>query len=590
MSIKFKNLIIPLSIVGLILIGLFFIWPSFNLALTGDDFLTFWRYQYYVEKNSWHIFSFIFTDYGPQDTLFALIHHIFSFKPLPYFIVSFIMRCIAAFSFYPLLKYITKNKYIPFLAVLFFLTTAVGLETTNWVFNMPSYISIALLNIFILSLIKTTEIHSFKQIVITGMLFAVVIILQPIRMIFLPGFITLFSLFWLVFNALHKKSLKYPLITLSFLLFIFLLIFLFTHIGDSIGVSINLKDRIGGVWLKQAEGVNGLSKEIQRQNFTIFLYPIAQIGNVVLPNLFLTLKRGNLSNLYIITRNLLPSLIIAIFLDYMATYIFTNKMKRFFLPTLTIILFWTFLVYYLFRLRAPYPMQPSEIEAFLVGGYFLMFIGIFYISTNIFNKKIIFASLLILVLSFIVPWIRFPYTILESTGRYLIVSATGLTILLISIFSISKNKTLFLFFVFIPLTLINLKTGRAYLHKLSFVRDTQRTEKIRSSVPTLPSLSKDGQTTMVYFQADSDEVLYHSLMFGFPVITSYYQNVADIMKVAYTQDWSEVVNSYTTGEGLRRFSTIPIRPVQIENIYSFRLEYDHLVDTTTETRNRLLSL
>jgi hypothetical protein len=235
-------------------------------------------------------------------------------------------------------------------------------------------------------------------------------------------------------------------------------------------------------------------------------------------------------------------------------------------------------------------MQPSDIQAFINGGLFLIFNGIIFIFATPKFKVYILTMLLLLMLSFIVPWVRFPHVLHETIGRYLIISSVASTGLIIIIFYVCKNKILFSIFILLPLILINIKSSRIYLSRLAIVRNYHRTEKIRRSVPLIPTLSKKGETTLVYFKADNNEVLYHAIMFGFPVITSYYQNVDNIWNVAYTQDWNEIIGAYTTGEGLRRFGTIPVKPVPIENIYSFRLDYDHLVDTTAETRGRLLDL
>ena len=346
-----------------------------------------------------------------------------------------------------------------------------------------------------------------------------------------------------------------------------------------------------GRLLKQVGKLNGLSAVINKGDYSMLLYPIAQIGNIIFPDIFLPFRRGAIPNSYILTRNLLPSLIIAVLLIYLTTYKFTKNMRRYFIPATLLVIFWIFFVQYIFRMRITNPiMQPSDIQAFINGGLFLIFNGIIFIFATPKFKVYILTMLLLLMLSFIVPWVRFPHVLHETIGRYLIISSVASTGLIIIIFYVCKNKILFSIFILLPLILINIKSSRIYLSRLAIVRNYHRTEKIRRSVPLIPTLSKKGETTLVYFKADNNEVLYHAIMFGFPVITSYYQNVDNIWNVAYTQDWNEIIGAYTTGEGLRRFGTIPVKPVPIENIYSFRLDYDHLVDTTAETRGRLLDL
>ena len=70
----------------------------------------------------------------------------------------------------------------------------------------------------------------------------------------------------------------------------------------------------------------------------------------------------------------------------------------------------------------------------------------------------------------------------------------------------------------------------------------------------------------------------------------YYYDFDSPWNVAYTENWIEVVNSYLDGSGLTRFGTINIEPVKLENIYSFKLEYGILHNTTESTRQKLIEI
>ena len=132
-----------------VLVNLFLFLPSFQLALFGDDWLTLWRYSIYLgpkASGGWNHFTYLFTSYGPQDILMGLLQKVFGYQSIYYYLTSFILRLLAAFSLYPLIMYLTKNKLSAYFSITFFLVTTIGIETTNWVFNMPSYISIVFLN------------------------------------------------------------------------------------------------------------------------------------------------------------------------------------------------------------------------------------------------------------------------------------------------------------------------------------------------------------------------------------------------------------------------------------------------------------
>ncbi len=63
-------------------------------------------------------------------------------------------------------------------------------------------------------------------------------------------------------------------------------------------------------------------------------------------------------------------------------------------------------------------------------------------------------------------------------------------------------------------------------------------------------------------------------------------NFFNVWHIAYTDTWNEVTYAYKNGSSLKRFS-IPVKKVAITDIYSFKLEGDHLINTTNETREKL---
>ncbi len=147
-------------ILPLLILSLLVFWPSFKLHLTGDDYLGLWRYHYYLDGHTtgiWNNLNFFLTDYGPQDTFTAIIHHFFDFQPIYYYLFSYLLRLLAAFSFFPLILSLTNNKNAAYLAILFFAITTTGLETTDWSFNMPSYLAIALMNTFLFVYLKARK-------------------------------------------------------------------------------------------------------------------------------------------------------------------------------------------------------------------------------------------------------------------------------------------------------------------------------------------------------------------------------------------------------------------------------------------------
>ncbi len=88
------------SFVTILFLQLLALWPSFNLALFGDDWLVFWRaishIGVYTPTNFNHLTYFL-TPYGPQDLTMGFISSVFGYSALPYYIISFILRLIVAY-------------------------------------------------------------------------------------------------------------------------------------------------------------------------------------------------------------------------------------------------------------------------------------------------------------------------------------------------------------------------------------------------------------------------------------------------------------------------------------------------------------
>ena len=156
-----------------LVLSLFTLFPSFHLALFGDDWLVFYRYLKDLGPESsgpYNNFTFLFTPYGSFDVLMGFLRNFFGYDSTPYYIVSYIFRLIASISFYPIINYLTKNKLAAIFSMIFFSVTPIGLDTTNWVFNMPSYITIALFNLFLYFFFLSRKTGKSKLFLLSGLL------------------------------------------------------------------------------------------------------------------------------------------------------------------------------------------------------------------------------------------------------------------------------------------------------------------------------------------------------------------------------------------------------------------------------------
>jgi len=280
------------------LISLLTFLPSFNLALFGDDWLAFFRYFQHVGPKSpgaWNHLTYYLTPYGAQDILMGIMQKIFGFESSWYYLTSYVLRITAAFSFYPLVFYLTKSKIASVFAVLFFSITTIGLDATNWVFNMPSYITIALLNLCLYFFLKARGESNLFSLIISAILYYFAYVTTPIRMHGSLPFILLLEVFWVIQNR-NFKTTKKSVIRFSVFLAIFLII---RYTGQSQGPPQEVAERFN-------LGIQTISMLLSQGRFDFLFYPIVMFGSMLVPDL--TGLQGQINAL----RQLFPLLITTI--------------------------------------------------------------------------------------------------------------------------------------------------------------------------------------------------------------------------------------------------------------------------------------
>lgn len=278
-------------ITAIITISLFTLYPTFSLALLGDDWLAFQRYLQHLGPRSsgeWNHLSYFLTPYGAQDIMMGFLQKIFGYSSTWYYFISFILRLVAAFSLYPLLFYLTKNNLATFFAILFFSITIIGFDTTNWSSNMTTYITIALFNLSLYFLIRSQQEKPIKFFILFAVLYYLAYITTPIRMHGSLPFIFLLELFY-VYQERKYKVLKIFGIRLGIILLIFLLI---RFTGHSQGPPEEITQRFN-------LGLTTIATMLQQGDFKFILNPITILGNMVIPdfiirssNLFLSILIG----------------------------------------------------------------------------------------------------------------------------------------------------------------------------------------------------------------------------------------------------------------------------------------------------------
>jgi len=512
--------VLILYFILIILLSAFTFWRSFHLALFGDDWLAFWRYlQHLGPKSSgeWNHLTYFLTPYGAQDIMMGVLQKIIGYSSTWYYVSSYILRLLAAFSLYPLVYYLTRSKLSAFFAVLFFSVTITGFDTTNWSSNMTSYITIALFNLFLYFFIKERDDNKPISLIISAILYYFAYITTPIRMHGSIPLIFLLELFW-VLQKRDSKTIKKAILRLLLIIAVFIFI---KFTGQSLGPSNEPAERL----------VLGLktSLELISQGKIAFLsYPVIILGSILIPDF------------------ILPSI---------------GRNPILFLTGVCILATVFFLIIKFFK------------------------------RTNI--STVLFLGLTWSLLSFFFAWWRDPTIIFPTISRYLIVSVQGISIMLATLISISKEKgrqiSIFTFLCII--LIVHIIATRIYTNYLLNSHGQENSNKIWSSIPYVPEIGKKKEPIIFYFEGDpgTENIIHDTITFGFPPHMALLYNLreGDADLPVAVSNWQDIVSAVTTGNTLKAWG-YKTDSLPAENVYAFYLkDKDNLVNITDIARNKL---
>ncbi len=574
---------------AIFIISLLTLLPSFNLAIYGDTWLSFWRYiQHLGPKSSgeWNNLTFLLTPYGAQEILVGNLQKIFGYESMYYYILSFFLRILAAFSFYPLVFYLTKNKFATFFAVLFFSVTTIGLDTTDWVYNMTSYITIALFNLFLFLFLRSREKKNFKIFSLACFLYYLSYIIAPVRMHGSILLIFLLEFLW-VLQKRNSETVKKTFFRLLAIVAIFLFI---RFSGQTMGPSTEPIERF-------TQGINIATQLLTQGRFDFLFYPILMLGSLIVPDFILPNSQVSswINLFFILLPFFLLYLVISFFLIKEITYNQFKNFKKIAILGLT----WTIIVAIIHATNLNTFSDSRNIVLLLVGGYILIltfsFIIKFYRQTIISGG--LFLGLVWSILSFFFAWWYLPISIFPTTYRYFIVSAQGISILLAVLISLGKEKKhqLTLLTLFSLLLIVNIISIRIYLNFLLNSHGQEVSNKIWSSLPSVPEIGKSKEPIIFYFEGDpgTENIIHDVLYFGLPPHIALLYNLREengSLPIPMTK-WEELISAITDGRTMPLYGQ-PVHPIPVNKIYAFYLKVSPLtlINVTVLAREKLTQI
>lgn len=237
----------------------------------------------------------------------------------------------------------------------------------------------------------------------------------------------------------------------------------------------------------------------------------------------------------------------------------------------------------------------SYVFLVLIGFCFLitLFAIVLFSKSQMLKKVGILLALGWIIISFLYPWWTNPDFIYLTTHRYLIISSTGMSLLLGIMVALGKNsKTIFpLLIIGTIFLLIHAFSTKSYIEKQYNNHNRKLVGKIWSQIPYIPEIGKNAKPLVFYFEGDqtNGEILHNVITFGFPFHIALIYGLSEEDKLPVTMDsWEEVVSSVKDGKSFIKHYGKAIDPIPIDNIYVFKLEgKDNLINLTETARAKL---
>lgn len=579
-----KNFLFILSI---LLISLFTLYPSFNLSLFGDDWLVIYRYVTDVGSLSAGFskhFSEYLSPYGPTIVLMGILEQFYNYNSTFYYITSYLLRLFAAFSLFPITFYLTRNKLSAFFAVLFFSVTTTGFDTTNWVFNMTSYLAIGFISLFLYFYLRSKEERGAIFLMPAIILLYLAYITASIRMHATLPLLILLEVFW----NLQERSLFFARKSLIRLGLVLITILFIRFTGDSFGPSTEAANRF-------TEGINAAKLFLSQGRYDFLAYPLASFGSIFIPDAILPFT-GQVSRIpNLIINIVLPILLVFVIVSRLLINLTHNLKKGFFGILFALIIVWTIITIIFYKGNIETFSSATYNSLLLIGGYIfilgLMFLIKYYEQKS--TSTLFILSLAWILLSYLYAWWWRPELYL-TTNRYLIVGAAGAAIFLSGFISLGKSKRnqITIFMIFTPLLIMHIYSTRMYEAQLVSTGHGQESfNKIWASIPYLPEISKKEQVSIFLFEGDGTNasIIHDSITFGLSPHMALLYHIADSNKVPLAMDsFVEVLSAVKDGKILKKYG-IAKNPIPVDNVYVFKLEgKDHLIDLTSQKREELL--
>lgn len=546
--------------------------PSFSLALFGDDWIVFYGMRYAGGPGKvldYTSFRGYFGPYTIAHYLMGAISYFWGYSSEVYYYFSFLFRYMAALGLAGISFYFTRSLLASFVTAGLFSVWATGLESTNWVFNMSSYLAIFFLSLSILFALASSDNLKKYFLSLIFLVLAVVSFPQRTHGAFL--LIAFIGTVQFLFKSDKKRIIGW-FIKMAFLL---LVTFSLVRLGT-----------FGGT----AEG-NWFLGEIRKDLDTVRPYFvnsfITTFGNMIVPNTswekFPTLQKEilNLLGNSVATPRLRPLFLLFVAISLLISYMI--KRRRTIFLGVSFILGLAWVLYFKTAILDPLSNfhHVSRIAGTALAAFFLIWSTAFLI-VNLDRKEIVLKFGLLLLwplLMIVISWTRSRFYPLDTYFRYMVVAGASVPIML-GVFTATRSRLGKVFFLFLAATigLLHFDSSRAYFDNLMKEREVKMADRLWTQLLNqIPDYKPSEDFSLFYFEGHGG-IIYNVFTFGFIPRIGLIYDVPD-------EERNKLPLIFDDPNALSTF--VKKEKISSKRIYAFRVERSGVTDIKKDVLKRL---
>ncbi|HEX7042060.1 MAG TPA: hypothetical protein VF189_02330, partial [Patescibacteria group bacterium] len=398
-----------LLIIALIALAVF--WPVFKFNITLQDIEVFYFINYHFGSGPLLLkfpLSYYFSQYGTLYITIDIIHQIFKYHSILYYIFNIALRILSAFSIYFLSKKWTSSTLAAFFSALTFTAAYPGLESTTWPTQFLAYVGVIMMCAYLLIWKNFHNNPTKKLAKISVIFFSLTIFISHIRVFALPFVIFPFEFYYLLKNR-NRKYLQLKILHLVSLIIVFVVFYFFT---DVMKATPELAGKITQPLIFAKSLLTGYPPTLA----SLFLFV-----SFILPSYHVVSFANDLK---IIPLNTNFMFLATFFLSTFSTIIgliFLVKRKIKIFTGITLAIIYPFALYFVGKELLSEGWPQLWLISTLFGGEILIFIflDIFVISKhNIYYLEIMALGVLIFSLHLFLHWISVPLLEFNDQAAY----------------------------------------------------------------------------------------------------------------------------------------------------------------------------